>query len=250
MNRKQFIEKHGATCSNWTWSWSFVNHRERFVIFGIWNDNVDTDMSLILSEGWQKSNKGRIQNGYVQAIEHIKLIDNEGYALKTFVMEYVEQERDGEEGPAKIGGFTPELNDMQLIQVGNDWFAQDRATQPKLVAEEIESNEDYFEGASKSVLVNQYERNSKARAQCLNKHGYQCKVCEFDFKHFYGGLGKEYIHVHHIVPISEIGQEYQIDPESDLVPVCANCHAMIHRTRPAQSVEGLRNHLRALGSIQ
>ncbi|MFC0267252.1 HNH endonuclease [Kushneria aurantia] len=106
------------------------------------------------------------------------------------------------------------------------------------------------EGASKSVLVNQFERNGKARAKCLEKHGYQCKVCEFDFTRFYGGLGKEYIHVHHIVPISEIGEEYQIDPVNDLVPVCANCHAMIHRTRPAQSVEGLRNHLRALGSIQ
>ncbi|MBZ6758337.1 HNH endonuclease, partial [Klebsiella grimontii] len=26
MNRKQFIQSRGATCRNWTWSWSFINH--------------------------------------------------------------------------------------------------------------------------------------------------------------------------------------------------------------------------------
>ncbi|MFC0267253.1 hypothetical protein [Kushneria aurantia] len=147
MNRKQFIESHGATCANWLWSWSFVNHNERFVIFGVWNDKVDTDMSLLLSEDWQKSDKGRKQSGYGQAIEHIKLIEDKGYTLKTFVMEYVEQERDGEEGPAKIGGFIAELNDMQLEKIEREWYAVDKKKEPKLVAEEIESNEVYFEGA-------------------------------------------------------------------------------------------------------
>lgn len=50
-----------------------------------------------------------------------------------------------------------------------------------------------------------------------------------DFEKQYGELGKGFIHVHHIVPISTIGGNYRIDYEKDLVPVCPNCHAMLHR---------------------
>jgi 5-methylcytosine-specific restriction protein A len=50
-----------------------------------------------------------------------------------------------------------------------------------------------------------------------------------NFEEKYGEIGRNFIHVHHIVPISTIGQEYQIDPEKDLVPVCPNCHAMLHK---------------------
>ena len=36
------------------------------------------------------------------------------------------------------------------------------------------------------------------------------------------------IEVHHIKPISEIGEECVVDPVRDLVPVCPNCHMMLH----------------------
>ena len=35
--------------------------------------------------------------------------------------------------------------------------------------------------------------------------------------------------VHHIKPLSEINEEYEVDPINDLIPVCPNCHAMLHR---------------------
>jgi len=41
MSRKKFIESVGATCDNWNWSWSFVNHKDRFVVFGLWDVNED-----------------------------------------------------------------------------------------------------------------------------------------------------------------------------------------------------------------
>ena len=47
MNRKQFIEQQGATCRNWNWSWSFVNHEERFVIFGAWDVHDEAGRGLI-----------------------------------------------------------------------------------------------------------------------------------------------------------------------------------------------------------
>ena len=95
--------------------------------------------------------------------------------------------------------------------------------------EELTGAEAFFEGAKKTVVVNQYERNDEARRKCIAVHGYKCKVCGMDFEKTYGEIGHGFTHVHHIVPISQICEEYQLDPVKDLVPVCPNCHAMLHR---------------------
>ncbi len=86
-----------------------------------------------------------------------------------------------------------------------------------------------FEGAQKTIIVNSYERSAKARELCIMYYGSTCCVCSFDFEKIYGELGKDYIHVHHIVKISDIGKEYEVDPKNDLRPVCPNCHAMLHK---------------------
>ena len=49
------------------------------------------------------------------------------------------------------------------------------------------------------------------------------------FEEVYGEVGRGFIEVHHIVPISERGGDYIVDPIRDLIPLCSNCHAMIHR---------------------
>lgn len=62
-----------------------------------------------------------------------------------------------------------------------------------------------------------------------------------NFKEKYEELGKDYIEVHHIKPnlklISEINSEYVVDPEKDLIPVCSNCHSMLHRKINGISVD-------------
>jgi len=86
-----------------------------------------------------------------------------------------------------------------------------------------------IEGAKTSVKVNRYERSSVARNKCIAYRGCSCYVCGLDFEKKYGALGKGFIHVHHIIPLNEIGDSYIIDYENDLIPVCPNCHAMLHR---------------------
>jgi 5-methylcytosine-specific restriction protein A len=95
--------------------------------------------------------------------------------------------------------------------------------------ETIESSPEIFEGIKRQVSVNKYERSSIARAKCIEAHGHICKVCTFDFEKFYGPVGREFIHVHHVIPIHTIGKHYKIDYVNDLIPVCPNCHAMLHR---------------------
>jgi 5-methylcytosine-specific restriction enzyme A len=248
MNRKQFIESQGATCRNWTWSWSFINKKEKVIIFGAWDRHTDGNTSLILSEDWKTSRRGKKAAAYEQSREHIRLIEEEGYRLMTFPMKYSDANKDEDGiGPAKIEGFEPKLTEKSLKRVGGNWYASDDAL-GNLLPEEVESPEQFIEGASKTVAVNTYERNTVARAKCVKHHGYRCAVCDFDFAVFYGAIGDNYIHVHHIVPLSEIGKEYVLDPIKDLIPVCPNCHAIIHRTRPTLSVDQLRKHLAENGS--
>jgi 5-methylcytosine-specific restriction protein A len=84
MSRKQFIQSHGATCDNWYWSWSFINPSERIVIFGVWDRTAD---GMIFAEGWNINRKGKKSKGYNQSRDHIRLIEEEGYRLMTFLME-------------------------------------------------------------------------------------------------------------------------------------------------------------------
>ena len=92
-----------------------------------------------------------------------------------------------------------------------------------------DKEEAYFEGNQIKVLSTKYERNPKARELCLEYRGYSCVICNFNFEHVYGEIGKKFIHVHHIKPLYTINETYQVDPIKDLVPVCPNCHSMLHK---------------------
>ena len=104
----------------------------------------------------------------------------------------------------------------------------------------------YIEGAQKQILLNQYERNPKARAKCIALKGTACCVCGFDFGKAYGEAFAGKIEVHHITPISEIGETYVVDPVKDLVPVCPNCHMMLHsKQEGVYLIEELASMLKA-----
>lgn len=105
--------------------------------------------------------------------------------------------------------------------------------------DEISSN-DFTEGNARQVLVNRYERDPAARRSCIDHYGLLCTVCGLSYEERYGSVGRGYIHVHHLVPISEVGADYRVDPVEDLRPICANCHAMAHRRRPPFTIGELR----------
>jgi len=84
------------------------------------------------------------------------------------------------------------------------------------------------EGAIKNISTNKYERNKEARKKCIEFHGTKCKICGFDFGKVYGEEFEGKIEVHHKKPLNEIKEEYVVDPINDLIPVCPNCHMIIH----------------------
>jgi hypothetical protein len=116
------------------------------------------------------------------------------------------------------------------------------------LADEISSNQSagLMEGAKRQIVVNAYERNPKARQLCIAHYGCKCFVCGFDFSIFYGPEFKGKIHVHHLKPLSEINESYEVDPISDLRPVCPNCHLALHSKGAGEvyGMEELRGKIR------
>lgn len=110
----------------------------------------------------------------------------------------------------------------------------------------IRDTEKYSEGTALKVWVNRYERNRLARGKCIASKGCKCAVCGMDFEKVYGEVGRGFIHVHHTIPISSIGKDYEIDPEHDLVPVCPNCHTMLHKKEPPYTIAELREKMNCL----
>ena len=108
------------------------------------------------------------------------------------------------------------------------------------VKDELNRAEGYAEGESHRTEINRYERNPLNRKLCLAVKGYDCTICGMNFERIYGELGHHFIHVHHVVPVSKMGAGYVIDPIKDLIPVCPNCHAMLHRSNPPLSPDALK----------
>jgi len=117
----------------------------------------------------------------------------------------------------------------------------EKRTQKK--SDEILNGPEYFtEGKEKEIIQTIYERNPKLREMAIKIHGTTCSACGFNFAKKYGKLGEGYIEIHHLVPQSEhkIKGESEINPETDLMPLCSNCHRMIHKSEKMLSIEELK----------
>lgn len=112
------------------------------------------------------------------------------------------------------------------------------------LADELDASSPIREGARYQITVNAYERDPRARRLCIAHHGTSCAICGFSFGATYGEVAEGFIHVHHLRPLSEIGEEYEVDPVADLRPVCPNCHAVLHRRNAAYSIAEVQAFLR------
>lgn len=150
-----------------------------------------------------------------ELFEYISSIKNTGKTGKRYLREVV----------------TSRYQGSDIFEYDNPyvWLKNNDKTDCTL-PEELNESIEYTEGSTKTIIVNAYERNAKAKKACIEHFGnnYKCQICGFKFADKYGKEFQSKIHVHHIKPISEIGKEYKIDPKKDLIPVCPNCHMILH----------------------
>lgn len=90
-----------------------------------------------------------------------------------------------------------------------------------------------------------FKRNPALRAAAIQAHGLRCVACRTSFAETYGPLGEGYIEIHHLNPLAERQDSLSTGPLKtkieDVAPLCANCHRMVHRRRPALSLDELRD---------
>lgn len=141
-----------------------------------------------------------------------------------------------------------ECTDERLIAYLNGELTENEIENDNPAETRLGEAETLREGELHEVVCNRYERNRKAREACIDLKGYRCVVCGMDFESRYGEIGHGFIHVHHLVPISSIGESYEVNPATDLVPVCPNCHNMLHQKEPPYTVEELKEKIRIIGS--
>jgi predicted HNH restriction endonuclease len=113
------------------------------------------------------------------------------------------------------------------------------------------------EGTKRIKNVQVYERSRKLREAAISRYmvndHLECFVCSFDFYVVYGDRGKGYIEIHHQKPLFQYEDEdiskFIMRALLNVVPLCSNCHRMIHREKNAPlPVEELRRLVQKAGT--
>ena len=144
--------------------------------------------------------------------------------------------------------------------LGNNFKADDvlgtfnKIAKTKKKFETFDENITINEGTQVIVKTKVYKRSSKLRTEAIKYHTdrygrIKCKVCCFDFEEFYGEHGSGFIEIHHQKPVFQFdGEDVErtiSNALENVIPVCSNCHRMIHRRRdtPLSLVE-IKEHVR------
>ncbi len=206
------------------------NHRNGAASLFDFAYNVDDgDLVIVKHHNWRKSFVVQIVGDYGWLSPESAFGDYQNYRavkiLPTVDAEMLWRELGGE---AAVQG-SPYAAIARLDNHGNPTPAEART---------------YLEGARAVFVQTAVERNPSARAACLHHHGYTCCVCSMNFAQTYGHIGDGFIHIHHLNPIANANGQRTVDPKIDLVPVCPNCHAMLHTSNPPLTPGDLRTRLK------
>lgn len=130
--------------------------------------------------------------------------------------------------------------DLRFERIGTDSYIVSFINSNTIIAEEqdnlesiIEDHSHAIEGKKLQIYTTKYERHPLNRRLAILLHGTKCMACGFDFEAVYGTLGKDFIEVHHTKPLFSMQDEEPVNPETDLICLCSNCHRMIHRKKNA-----------------
>lgn len=149
--------------------------------------------------------------------------------IREFFPDYKDFEKEKENYPLmrfeKIKEDIYKINFIDIKNIGDDL---EYDTDETITLSNVVGNN---EGKLSYFYSKKYERNSKNRIDAIKIHGIRCLCCGFDFEKTYGKRGAGYIEIHHKTPLCSLNEEVVINPSEDLVPVCSNCHRMIHRRK-------------------
>lgn len=130
------------------------------------------------------------------------------------------------------------VNDFQWEDLKEGLDIVQKLTEQKRKIEVFDETITIQEGVKRLVETKVYERSSLLRKIAIEHYTKNddilCDACKFSFNNFYGEkVGKGYIEIHHIKPIfkyedEELGETID-NALKNVIPLCSNCHRMIHR---------------------
>ena len=159
-----------------------------------------------LSRRWNVSVRHALFSETGNWYHHLKkfpgaLFDSKGYLLFETEEDYrtcgslsIKQDIWVPHGIASAPGY------VQIVIDGSEYIP------PTPSHSESKTNVVHYEGNPVSVNLTIYERDRRARTDCLRHYGYLCSACEFDFARTYGEIAVDMIHVHHLTPVSRVGE--------------------------------------------
>jgi hypothetical protein len=195
------------------------------------------------------SDDGRIVFDWHALEREVNLRDNSGTTCRVFFGKLLSSEKLTKSKAACSKRYSAFFNvsghfkrhSIVLGDVNAQDRPRDKGKKTTYCAEEIDlSDGPFVEGATRRITVNAYERNAAAREKCIQQQGTACCICGFDFGKVYGPVAEGYIHVHHVKPLAEIKSTYEINPKTDLRPVCPNCHSVLHLGGVLRSIEEVK----------
>ena len=130
------------------------------------------------------------------------------------------------------------VNDFQWDDLKEGLDIIQKSTEQKRKIEVFDETITIQEGVKKLLETKVYERSSFLRKIAIEHYTKNddilCDACKFSFNNFYGKkVSKGYIEIHHMKPIfkyedEELGKTID-NALKNVVPLCSNCHRMIHR---------------------
>ncbi len=129
-------------------------------------------------------------------------------------------------------------NDFKYSDIKESF--SDRITNRKRRPQVFDENAFINEGMKRLVSVQVYNRSNQLREYAVSYFEVNgkiyCSACNFNFEDFYGSkLGKSFIEIHHLKPVyaydeEDINRKIEVAVKN-VIPVCSNCHRIIHRNR-------------------
>jgi 5-methylcytosine-specific restriction enzyme A len=195
-------------------------------------DSAITALQMSRGMGWQNRGAANMHYGKLGRL----FAERIGHEIEPWI--------DGSVAPLLVLADFHGSNDVEWLMWENLCIALEElqivSSEENLFPEDVTTNDILIEGLTYTTTVNAFERNPNARKICIEFYGFCCVICNFDFEKIYGETMYQFIHVHHLRPLSEIREEYIINPIEDLRPVCPNCHAVIHSKRPAYTIKEVK----------
>ncbi len=206
-------------------------------------DKIALEQPLVLADGKE-------YNGYYQFAPSTITLLNKPITKEEFSSIDPAFKAFSQSHQKKVVGLLP-----AIFEIINGKSGITKVTFEVALPEEVEKTDTgaLIEGVKKQVTVNAYERNPHARIVCINHYRkmnngrLKCEICGFDFGKIYGDEFIEKIHVHHLVELSSIGEEYEINAIEDLIPICPNCHMIAHSKKPPYTPDEIREMIRRNG---